>query len=167
MLELTNGCLWAIWAALAEHFGPWRVVEGWVLLSFVLVAATIDAAHRVVPNALTTSGAVMWLPFALGLHQLGTGALGALVFAGPLALTAVCGGIGMGDVKFALVAGLYLGWPFALVAFVLSSLGGGLLSAVLLATGHKHRGEAFAFAPVLACGTTLAALAQVSQSMVH
>lgn len=167
VLELTNACLWAIWAAVEGRFGPWRVVEGWMLLSFVLTAAWVDAEWQVVPNALTMIAAVVWLPFGVGLHQLGTGALGALIFGGPLALTAVCGGIGMGDVKLALVSGLYLGWHSAIAAFVLSSLGGGLLSAVLLMTGHKHRGEPFAFAPVLACGTVLAAFPPLAQSMGH
>lgn len=62
------------------------------------------------------------------------------------------GGIGEGDVKMSLAAGWWLGFPGAVLYLVISFLVGGIVAAVLLATGIKGRREPIPFGPFLCIG---------------
>jgi prepilin signal peptidase PulO-like enzyme (type II secretory pathway) len=68
------------------------------------------------------------------------------------------GGMGMGDVKMALMMGAVLGTS-TIVAFFLAFLVGGVGGALLLATKAKRRKDRLPFGPYLAFGSLVAALA--------
>ncbi|MDO8689418.1 MAG: prepilin peptidase [Dehalococcoidia bacterium] len=60
------------------------------------------------------------------------------------------GGLGAGDVKLAALVGLATGFPLALLALLISFLGGGVVGGALLLTGVKGRKEPIPFGPFLA-----------------
>ena len=68
------------------------------------------------------------------------------------------GGMGGGDVKFALGIGLWLGWESAIIAVWTAFLIGGMMAAFLLLTKCKGRRDALPFGPCLAAGGYLAFL---------
>jgi leader peptidase (prepilin peptidase)/N-methyltransferase len=158
-------------ALTAAAFGAIVAVHGLsgelaLLLPFaaVLIAVgAIDLEHRVVPNKILLPAAV-WAVAAGALvdpsglpEQL---AAGALAF-GLLLLAALVypAGMGMGDVKLAGVMGLYLGVavaPALVAAFLAGSIAG---VALLVRHGRDARKRGVPFAPFLALGGLLGALA--------
>lgn len=64
-------------------------------------------------------------------------------------------GMGMGDVKYAFVMGLLLGYPTSIVAFYIAFLTGAGLSLILIVAGRKRFGQTIAFGPFLVVGTVV------------
>lgn len=65
-------------------------------------------------------------------------------------------GIGFGDVKLALGVGLFLGWPLAPLAVLLSFLFGALVGVALILLRKKGLKDALPFAPFLSCAAVVA-----------
>ncbi len=97
---------------LAQHSAA-GIALGIVLILLAVPAALIDLEHRIIPNRLTALGAVLALVIGTALDPggepqrliAGAAAGGFLL----IAAIAYPGGMGMGDVKFAGVMGLFLG----------------------------------------------------------
>jgi leader peptidase (prepilin peptidase)/N-methyltransferase len=128
--------------------------------AFVVVTST-DIERRIVPNlvVLPAAGAVLALQTAF--HPSPEWALGALGAAGFLFLAALAypGGMGMGDVKLALLIGALLGrtTPVAIMLGLFLAL---VPSIVLFARhGAGARKLAIPFAPFLAAGGVIALFA--------
>ncbi|NLT05914.1 MAG: prepilin peptidase [Solirubrobacterales bacterium] len=131
--------------------------------ALMVVVAAIDLEHRIVPNRLLAPAAVWalaawaavdpgFLPEALAA---GAGAFGFLL----VAALAYPAGMGMGDVKLAGAMGLYLGLsvvPALLVAFLAGSVVG---LAIVAREGRDARKKGVPFAPFLALGGLVGALA--------
>ncbi len=168
LVELTTG---AVFGALA-----WRFEAGWELGGFLLMGATlvaiaiIDLEHYIVPNRIL----VPVVPVAvglLGIAALAEGAWGDLLrgvlggvtaFGGLLVVHLISPrGMGMGDVKLALLLGLFLGWlswgHVALGLFV-GFLLGAVVGGALVISRVRTRKEPVPFAPFLAAGTVVATL---------
>lgn len=64
-------------------------------------------------------------------------------------------GIGFGDVKLALGVGLFLGWPLAPLAVLLSFLFGAVVGVAFLVLGKKGLKDALPFAPFLSCAAVV------------
>lgn len=75
-----------------------------------------------------------------------------------LALVLVSRGrwMGMGDVKYAVFMGLFLGWPHAFTAFTLSFILGAIISLILMSLNRKNMQSEIPFGPFLILGTLLA-----------
>jgi leader peptidase (prepilin peptidase) / N-methyltransferase len=125
----------------------------------VLVAVTAtDLTHRIIPNRIVVPAAAVILVAQTALEpspQWTLGALGAsgFLFAAVLAYPA---GMGMGDVKLALVMGAALGKtvPVALMLGMLAAL---VPSIILLARhGSAARKMGIPFGPFLALGSVVA-----------
>lgn len=135
-----------------------------LLVAILLLAAYVDLRERIIPNELVLFGLVAWLPAMLlfpydgktWLSALGGGAA-AFVFFYLLAVL-VPGGMGMGDVKLALVMGLFLGAGWVAMALMLSFILGGVVSGVLLATRKIGRRGHIPFGPFLAAGGLITVL---------
>jgi len=67
-------------------------------------------------------------------------------------------GMGFGDVKMLAMVGAFLGLRLVLVTFVLASMAGGLLAAVLLITRRADLATKLAFGTLLAAGALVASL---------
>lgn len=123
----------------------------------VVVSAT-DLEHRIIPNRIVVPGAAAVLAAQTALQPSPEWALGALGAGGFLFLAALAypAGMGMGDVKLALLMGAMLGRtvPVALMAGMILAL---VPSVVLLARhGAKARKMGIPFGPFLALGSVLA-----------
>ena len=125
------------------------------LLAVLVPAAVIDARRRVIPNTLTSAGAVAGLalltllaPAALPTHAAAAAGAGGFFLAAALLRP---GELGMGDVKLAAVLGLYLG----------ASVVPALLVALLAATavGVAGRRSTLPLGPFLALGGVVGLLA--------
>ncbi len=81
-------------------------------------------------------------------------AFGLLLFGG-LHLLTRGRGMGFGDVKLAGALGVLLGWPDALLAFLLAFILGSLTAAPLIMLGRKRLKDNLPFGPFLATGVTL------------
>jgi leader peptidase (prepilin peptidase)/N-methyltransferase len=123
----------------------------------VVISAT-DLSHRIVPNVVVLPAAAVVLAAQTVLHPSPEWALGALGASGFLLAAAIAypAGMGMGDVKLALLMGAMLGRTVA-VALMLGMIAALLPSIVLLARhGSAARKMGIPFAPFLALGSVLA-----------
>jgi leader peptidase (prepilin peptidase)/N-methyltransferase len=168
LVEAANAVLWVL---AGVRFGASVEVLPYALLFSVLLAlSVIDLELYILPNKITYPSilvslvAIPVLSFATlddpGPAILGA-ALGAVGFAGFL-LVILLGwelimrkeGMGMGDVKLAVLLGLWLGWInplLCLFALIGSSVIGLIVGVVILAIRKESR--PFPFGPWLAMGT--------------
>ena len=128
--------------------------------ALVVVTAT-DLERRIVPNRVVLPSGAAVLALQTAAHPSPEWALGALGAAGFLLLAALAysGGMGMGDVKLALLIGALLGktTPVGIMLGLLFAL---VPSVVLLARhGARARRLAIPFAPFLAAGALVALFA--------
>jgi leader peptidase (prepilin peptidase)/N-methyltransferase len=151
---LVAGCFW--------KFGlSWDAAVASFFCAVLVVLSAIDIDRRIVPNRIVLPAAAIVLVAQTVLHPsvewLAAG-LGASVFL-LLAALAYPRGMGMGDVKLALLLGFAVGRtvPLALFAGMVAAL---VPSAVLFARhGSAARQMAIPFAPFLALGGLLALFA--------
>jgi leader peptidase (prepilin peptidase) / N-methyltransferase len=143
-------------------FGPSPDAAVAALFCAVLVAVSVtDLERNVIPNRIVLPAAAIVLVAQTALHpspQWALGALGASLFL-LIAAFAYPAGMGMGDVKLALLLGAMLGWtvPVAMMVATLSAL---VPSTVLLVRhGAAARKMAIPFGPFLALGGIVALFA--------
>ena len=134
-----------------------------------LALALIDIDTHRLPNVIVLPaylvGAVLLGAVALltgDLGALGLAAIGAVATGGTYLALALArpGGMGMGDVKLAGVAGLFLGWlgvPELVLGTVAAFVLGGVYGVGMLLAGRGRR-SAIAFGPWLLAGAWLAIL---------
>ena len=144
---LVAGCFW--------KFGfSWDAAVASFFCIVLVVLSAIDIDRRIVPNKIVLPAAAIVLVAQTVLHpsvEWLAAALGASLFL-LLAALAYPRGMGMGDVKLALLLGAALGRtvPIAMFAGMLAAL---VPSAVLFARhGSAARKMAIPFAPFLALG---------------
>jgi leader peptidase (prepilin peptidase)/N-methyltransferase len=124
--------------------------------TFVVVTAT-DIERRIVPNRVVLPAALAVLVLDTVWHPSPVWAIGAFGLAGFLFVAAVAypGGMGMGDVKLALLIGALLGKTTP-VAFMLTLLLTLVPTVFLIARhGRGARRLAIPFAPFLAAGAVI------------
>jgi leader peptidase (prepilin peptidase)/N-methyltransferase len=156
--------------AVVAHSGAADIALSVTLVLILVPAALIDLEHRIIPNRLTASGALLALGFGTALDPSGEpGRLIAGAAAGGFLLAAALaypGGMGMGDVKLAGVMGLFLGAAVA-PALLIALISGVLLGAVIIARKGARAGRktAVPFGPFLALGGIFAIF--LGQPIVH
>lgn len=158
-IELATALLLA-GCVLAFGFTLQAVAASIACAALVVVTAT-DLERRIVPNRVVLPAFVAVLALNTIWHPSPAWALGALGAAGFLfvAMLAYPGGMGMGDVKLALLIGALLG-ATAAVGLMLALLFALVPSIVLLARhGAGARRLAIPFAPFLAAGGLVALFA--------
>lgn len=157
--ELATGVLFAI--------VTWSIGASWTLPAYlVLVTASValtmtDVAVKRLPNRIVfladAVGAVLLVAGALLDGEPGRlvgAAIGAMAYSGILLLIhlVVPHGLGFGDVKLAVLLGMFLGylglWEVAL-GFFLAYLFGGVLSVVLVVTKIRSMKDAIPFGPYM------------------
>jgi leader peptidase (prepilin peptidase)/N-methyltransferase len=151
-------------ASLAVHHTTAQRFLGASLAVVLVVATARDLKSRKIPNWLTAPAALWALVLGAVLHPSGLGdqAIAGLAAGGFLFIFAVVypKGLGMGDVKLALVIGLYLS-SSAAVAMVIGLVGSALAGVVVLALRGVKEGRkvGLPLAPFLALGGVVAILA--------
>jgi leader peptidase (prepilin peptidase) / N-methyltransferase len=125
----------------------------------VLVAVSaIDAAHRIIPNRIVVPAAAIVLAANTALTLSPQWAIGAVAASGFLLAAALAypAGMGMGDVKFALLMGAALGKTVS-VALMVGMLAAMVPGVYLLARyGKAGRKMGVPFGPFLALGSVVA-----------
>ena len=153
-IELASGLLAA---GAIVGFGPtWEGLSAAVLGVALVPVVVIDLEHRLIPDIIVLPAAALCLAAAVAAdpREWWVSVAAALGAAGFLFLLWIVhpGGMGLGDVKLALLLGAVLGAsviPALLVAFA----GGAALGVVLLARfGARARKMAVPFGPFLAAG---------------
>ena len=131
-----------------------------VLIMLVLPAALIDLEHRIIPNKITALGAILAIVIGTALDPAGeperliAGAGAGAFFL--VAALAYPGGMGMGDVKFAGMIGLFLGE--SVISAVLIALVAGVIMGVIVMNRkgvRQGRKTAVPFGPFLAFGAVV------------
>jgi leader peptidase (prepilin peptidase)/N-methyltransferase len=184
-------------AAAVQVAGPhWQVVALWLFFSALIAVSVVDLFNYMIPDRIVfpSLGASVVLITAISLYydrpRMISGALiGMLVYAVMLGLPFVIrpNALGFGDVKLALLMGLYLGWGddylnsvrLVLIALVLGCLIGLAIGALLflarkvtgrdllpdplveageLAPQSGLFGTTFPFGPALAIGAAIGVL---------
>ncbi len=169
LVELLGGALFllAFWRfGLSPAFG---FAAFW---SCVFVAIIfIDWEHQLILNKITYPAMLLAL-VVLAVQSLlpDVGLLDNLVFnLGPPILSGIIGaaiggaffliifiinpsGMGMGDVKLAVLIGLVTGFPMCLLALLIGIVLGGVVAVVLLSTGVKKRKDVMPYGSFLAIG---------------
>ena len=142
------------------------VVASFFCAVLVTITAT-DITHRIVPNRIVLPAAALVLVAHTALQPSPEWALGAVGAAGFLFVAALAypGGMGMGDVKLALLLGAMLGRLVA-VGLMVGMFAALVPSVVLLARhGPAARKMGIPFAPFLALGAVVALFA--GHSLLH
>lgn len=126
-----------------------------VILLITISIFVIDLEKKIIPDELIFTGlGVTALAIILGwngsfyLHFFGGFASGLFLLL--IHLITRGGGMGLGDVKYALFAGTFLGWPKAAPWLFLSFLTGAAVGVILILLGKAKLGKHIAFGPYLA-----------------
>lgn len=132
-----------------------------IVISGLIVIFFTDLKYRIIPDQvviiLTVSSLLYFLLFnhqALSINHLFSGVVMFLIFFTLLILTKGKG-MGFGDVKFAGVMGLILGFPKVVVSFYLAFLTGAILSLILIISGKKTMKSTIPFGPFLTASTVV------------
>ena len=143
------------------RFDPLAAAVVSLLLVALLICTATDLLRFRVPNAVTYPGTALALAAALVMPDADVAsALLAMVLGGGLFLVMsflTRGGLGLGDVKLAMLIGAALGLPAAFHALALGIMAGGVVILALFLAGAVSRRQAVPYAPFLA----LAAMAVV------
>lgn len=140
-----------------------------VCFATLIVIFVFDLKHFIIPDqtilfiffsALFYHGALLLLEGKLLWELSPTNYLLSCIFSGlpyVLLILATKGkGMGGGDMKFAFIMGLILGYPRVLVAQYVAFILGGIIAVILLVSHKKHFGQVIPFGPFLIIGTITA-----------
>ncbi len=146
-------------------------------LSLLFAISLIDLKHNLILNAMVFPSIVTLLILAPFWTEIGItrSFLGNETLVASLANSYLSGlgaflvfliiaiispaGMGGGDVKFAAVLGLMVGFPGILFAIWISAVGGGLIAITLVLTGKKGRKDVISFGPFMALGAAVVLIA--------
>jgi len=130
-----------------------------VLYLFLLPLFFIDLERKLLPDALTIPGIVIGLGFQIARGNYWQALLGAAIGGGLFLLIYLLwkGGMGGGDIKLALMAGAFLGYPLVLVWFFISFIFGAMGGIVGMIFFKLKGKSAVPFGPYLAAGALITA----------
>ncbi len=165
--------VWIYW--LLGNFSFFNQMEGlfsfgvlfyWIFIfSLSVTLAVIDIKKQILPDSLILAGIMVSILrlFVTGRWEFILGGIGLGVFYlliyGLAILTFKKEGIGLGDVKLAVLIGLALGWwQWIIVATLVSFLTGSLVGIILIILGKKNMQSAIAFGPFMLLGMLVAKL---------
>jgi len=146
------------------RFDPPQAVAVSALVLALLLCTGTDLIEYRVPNVVTYPGTLLALvaaalfPRGDPLNALLAGLAGGLIFLVMAIITR--GGLGLGDVKLAVLIGAALGFPAGYQALVFGILAGGLVILALFVTGIVSRRQAVPYAPFLALAAVAVVLTQ-------
>ncbi|MDP2695673.1 MAG: prepilin peptidase [bacterium] len=159
IVELFSGLAAALWYATIFTTLPWwQAVTLAVAIFILILAAAIDARLSILPDGLNLSLAILGLALVIMradyINSL-VAAAGGILFFGGIVLLSQGRAMGMGDIKLAGAMGLLLGWPGAVLAFMLSFITGAIWGILLIMIKRKKLRDAIPFGPFLVAGSLL------------
>ncbi|MBU0529479.1 prepilin peptidase [bacterium] len=136
-----------------------------VLFSIVIVITFIDVDTQLISNELLIFGLIPVSIYIVlpGLSNIGTNLLGAIGLSGLFFLIGYFGKIlykedsmGMGDIKYAFVIGLLLGWKSGILAFGISFLSAAIIIFIYSITKNLKPRQKIPFGPFMSIGLLIA-----------
>lgn len=155
LVELLTGLLTVLWWV---QFGQSiESVTILVLTYAIIVIAFIDFDHQIIPNIITLPLIVLGVASRAFQGEIVEGLIGCLVGGGILLLIVLLypKGMGMGDVKFLAMVGVFVGWYQVIWILFIGSIIGSLVMIPLLLFKKIDRKTPFAFGPFLVFATLL------------
>jgi len=124
------------------------IIPNGTVIALIVIGVLYTVARIIFPQEFVLS--ITWLEALIGFFAASL----------PLFLVAVLskGGMGGGDIKLMAAAGLFLGWKGVLVAMIVGSLIGAIVSLTLIAMKKKKRKDLIPFGPFLCLGILIAAV---------
>jgi len=164
-LPITYPLLELIMGVLFVMMGSQFNIDNWfsfgvklVIISFLVFSAVFDWRHMILPDfstfILIGCGLLLWMingHFEIG-NLLAGG--GAFIFLLILHLVTKGKGMGMGDVKYVVFMGLFLGVAKTILTFYLAFIGGALIGVTMIIFFKKKKNSRMPFGPFL-IGATL------------
>lgn len=139
-----------------------ELLKALILTSFLLVITFIDYDHQLILDKvlLWLFGAGVVINFWTNSLDIWDMIIASFLGGGLLLFIAVIsrGGMGGGDIKFAAVLGIWLGWQYLLLTLLLSFIIGGVGGLLLLAFKLKTRKDFIPFGPFIALGALVSTL---------
>ncbi|MFA6376208.1 MAG: prepilin peptidase [Candidatus Paceibacterota bacterium] len=181
VVEFATGALFVIFArlfAMEIFYGQFfafslvQLLAYWVILSALVVIFVADLRWYFIPDGALISGfvaalALRGLQFAQSGYSFGQFDLQILI--NPLLSSFFCGAfflaifllsrgkwMGFGDVKYALLLGMVLGFPDSLIALFLANFFGAIIGLTLILAKMKNMKSEIPFGPFLVAGTLVA-----------
>ena len=167
-VELFSGLAFAfLWWQYGPTFQMGVLTFYYCLLAVILV---IDLEHGLILNKIIYPAtgiafilvlvSVLFAPGQNVVSELVNALIGGAVGFALLLLVALVfrGGMGLGDVKFAGLMGIMVGFPNIFTALLLAVVGGGLIASILLVFKIKGRKGTMPFGPFLALATMVTLL---------
>lgn len=138
------------------------MLGNWLLpvpfLIILLFISWVDLREKRIPDGLVFLIVVLGIISLFYGQSIFSALLGGVIYFSILFLIhlAFPEGMGWGDVKLAGALGFFLGWQRALLAFLLSFVGGAIIGIILIVLGIKGRRDPIPFAPFMAGGAIIA-----------
>ena len=124
-----------------------------IMLSLVTI---IDMKYNVIPNSITAIILIFGVLFNLLNNEISSSSMliGFFVISLPLFFIAIIlkDSMGGGDIKLMAVSGVFLGWQNIILAFLIGSLVGSLVSIILILLRKINKNEMIPYGPFLAMG---------------
>lgn len=160
LVELATaiGFVW-IAGVVATPWSNWSHWAYWVIFSSLLVIFVSDLKYQIIPDSMVVTGIVGVIGTIGGIGWIGENilvGLGAAGFFFLLWLVTRGRGMGLGDVKLALLLGFLLGYPTIIVGLYAAFLTGAATGVILMMTGKKTLKSTIAFGPFLIIGSVIA-----------
>jgi Flp pilus assembly protein protease CpaA len=155
-----TAAIWGAAAAAGEGAAYWLLCA--TFGTVLAIAFVIDLESRRIPNRLVLPACLLavgvaWAWPDRNATELLIGGAVAFAFMGVMFVVSR-GGLGAGDVKFALLIGLVTGYPSVVGALMIAVFAAGLFAMALLLTRRGNRKTGFAYGPFLAVGGALVML---------
>jgi prepilin signal peptidase PulO-like enzyme (type II secretory pathway) len=151
-------------AVAASRFDLLQAMAVSLVVFALLVITATDMLRFRVPNAVTYPGTIAALAAAVLMPDgsIGDAALAALLGGGVFFLLALVtrGGVGLGDVKLAVLIGAALGLPIAYQALIYGIVAAAMVMGLLLVAGVVGRRQPVPYAPFLALAAIVMLLTQ-------
>jgi leader peptidase (prepilin peptidase)/N-methyltransferase len=124
------------------------IIPNGTVIALVVIGLLYTVARIIFPQAFTIQ--ITWLEALIGFFAASV----------PLFLVAVLskGGMGGGDIKLMAAAGIFLGWKGIILAMIVGSVVGAVVSLMLIALKRKKRKDLIPFGPFLCLGILVAAV---------
>lgn len=151
----------SFWLACHAYGASLHGVAAAVFLALLIALAFIDLQHMILPDELTLGGAALFFLYSFFHPEISwrdaiAAGLGAALFFAALFYFYLkvrkIEGLGFGDVKMALLLGLFLGLRRVTVAVMLASLSGVLVGMFFILFRRQNLKMALPFGPFLALG---------------
>jgi len=166
LMEIVTGILFLFSFTYALSLFPFESVNFILVLLFSIVISCsllsvfmIDLKYGIIPDNIIIFSSIVTFAYLLyfgNFLQNFLTAIGSAAFFLLLMLITKGKGMGMGDVKFAFLIGLLLGFPLVAISVYLAFLTGAIVSIILILAGlKKFKKDTIPFGPFLAACTLL------------